>query len=414
MNKGKEHCNIMKKSNASRISIAACLVVDLCMGILYVWSVLKADAIAFYGWDEGAANLVSSFMLFAFCLGNLLGGAVNDKIGPKKASYMGVILFCGGIFLASCLKPGSNAWMFYLTYCIIGGIGCGSSYGAILSCIQKWFPHRRGFATGISTAAFGLGTVVFGPVISSMLKSMTISTTLRTLSIIFIIIGLAACTLIRLPDASYLASLPDVPASKNTFTARDFSPKEAMKTLPFWCLFLSMFFYNGTWNMLTPLIKGLGVSRGLTDSAAVLCVSLTGIFNAAGRLIMSSLSDRLGRTRTIILLCILTIICASCLIFAGGGFYFIIVLFTAFAYGGPSAVNPAATTDFFGPKYSGTNYGIAMLGLGFSSLFFNSVSNALYASTGKYTMTFLMGAVSAAVAIVLMLIINRCLKNWNK
>lgn len=279
-----------------------------------------------------------------------------------------------------------------------------------MSCIQKWFPHRRGFATELSTAAFGLGTVVFSPVIAAMLKTMTVVSALRILSVVFLLVGVLACTLIRQPDADYLAALPQPKGNAAARTGRDYTPKEALRTMPFWCLFFSSFFYNGTWNMLTSLIRGLGVERGLTDAAVVLCVSLTGVFNAAGRFSMAALSDRLGRTRTIVLLSLLTAVCALLLTFVGGYPYFAVVLVTSFAYGGPASVNPAASTDFFGTKYSGTNYGFVMLGLGFSGLFFNAVSNALYAATGAYTATFLMGAVSAAVAIVLMLVIDRCLK----
>ena len=96
-----------------------------------------------------------------------------------------------------------------------------------------------------------------------------------------------------------------------------------------------------------------------------------------------------------------------CLIFAPGYFYMVVVLLTAFAYGGPSAINPAFSTDFFGPKYSGSNYGVIMLALGFSSVFFNAISNSMYAATGAYTLTFIMGAVSAVISIVLTWIIVR-------
>ena len=142
----------------------------------------------------------------------------------------------------------------------------------------------------------------------------------------------------------------------------------------------------------------------------MLCVSLTGLLNTAGRFTMASLSDRLGRVCTNVLLSVLTILCAAALITVGGYGYFAVVFLAAFAYGGPSAVNPAACTDYFGVKFSGTNYGIAMLGLGFSSLFFKAVSNVLFVSTGSYTVTFLMGGVSAAVSIALLVAMERSAK----
>ncbi len=401
----------MKKKQSPTLTVIGCLVCMLCVGVIYLWSVLKSATMNFYGWESGSVNLIASFMLFAFCVGNFAGGAFNDRFGPKKVSIIGVICFGVGIFLASLVPAGSSIWLFYLTYSIIGGIGVGVTYGAILSCIQKWFPHRRGFATGIATAAFGLGTVAFSPVIGAMLKSITVPAALRILSIVFLVVGLASCLVISEPNKEYLDALPKPAPKKNAITAaRDMKLGEAIKTVPFWCLLLNIFFYNATWNMINPIIAPLGVERGLSQGVAITAVSLTGLFNAAGRFSMSTLSDKLGRVNTVILLCVITIVCAGLLIFVGGGAYIVVVLITAFAFGGPSAVNPATSTDIFGAKYSGTNYGVIMLALGFSSIIFNAISNALVKGTGSYTATFIMGAVTALITIGLMLIVGHYVK----
>ena len=400
----------MTKKQSPIVPVVALLIAQLCVGILYVWSVLKSATISHYGWDAGAVNLVASFMLFAFCVGNLFGGALNDKIGPKKVCIIGMILFGGGILLSSFIPVGAGIIGFYITYCIIGGLGCGFTYGAVISGIQKWFPHRRGFASGLGTSTFGLATVVFSPIIGKMLNTMSISTTLRILSIVFLIVGVVASLFVKLPSQEYLATLPTPAPKKTSIQTRDMPLSQAAKTLPFWCIFLGIFFYNGTWNLVTPLIKGLGVERGLTEALAITCVSLTGLFNAAGRLIMASLSDKLGRINTMYILSVLTPVCALLLIFVGGGAYFVVILITAFAYGGPAAVNPATSTDFFGPKHSGANYGVIMLALGVSSIVFNAISNAMYAATGAYTLTFIMAALTAVATIVVFIIINGCIK----
>ena len=400
----------MKTKKPPLLPIIGALVAMLCVGVIYLWSVLRNATVIHYGWESGSVNLIASIMLFAFCVGNFGGGALNDRFGPKVISFVGVALFGVGIFLASCVKPGSSIWLFYLTYSAIGGIGVGVSYGALLSCIQKWFPHRRGFATGIATAAFGLGTVAFSPIIGAMLEKNgnNVSATLRVLSLVFLVVGLIACCFIRLPSEEYLSALPRPAAKKNAIVAaREVPLKEAIRTVPFWCILLTIFFYNATWNMLNPIIRPLGENRGLSEALALTCVSLTGVFNAAGRFGMSALSDKLGRMETNVLLCCVTIVCALLLMFVGKGAYIVVVLITAFAFGGPSAINPATTTDFFGAKYSGTNYGVAMLSLGFSSILFNALSNAMVKSTGKYYLTFIMGAVTAAITIVLQLMMKK-------
>lgn len=404
----------MKKKSSPVVPIAACLLVQVCVGIIYIWSVFKAPAMAVHGWAEGSTNLVASFMLFSFCAGNFFGGAAADRIGPRKVCICGVLLFGTGILLSHFLPAGSSIILFYLSYCILGGLGSGVSYGSMLTCIQRWLPHRRGFATGIGAGAFGLSTVVFSPVADSLIKNLGFNTALGVLGMVFLIIGLLCCCFVRLPDEEYLASLPK-PTSKAAAMQRESMPfRQAVTTLPFWLLFLNIFLFNGTWNMLNPLIKGLGLQRGLSEEAAVIAVSLTGVANTTGRVLISTLSDRLGRINTLYTVSAITALCALLLSFVSGWAYLLVVLLTAFAFGGPAAVNPAATTDFFGPRHMGANYGVIMMALGVSSIVFNTISNALYAATGAYTLTFLMGAITAILNIANCFLISRCLKKMGK
>ena len=86
------------------------------------------------------------------------------------------------------MSPGSPVVLFYLTYCVIGGMGVGLTFNAGLFCLQKWFPHKRGFASGLGTAAFGLGSVVFSPVITLLLQRMSIVSALRCISVAVLIV----------------------------------------------------------------------------------------------------------------------------------------------------------------------------------------------------------------------------------
>lgn len=389
-------------------TLAGCLIAQLCVGIIYLWSVFKSSAITYYGWEDGAVNLVASFMLFLFCAGNLIGGILQDRTTPRLSAMIGIFLFGGGILLSSLIPANGSILWFYITYCAMGGMGSGFVYASALNCLQRWLPHRRGLATGLAASTFGLSTVVFSPVCNGLLGRMSMPMALRTLAGVLFVIGLLACLFIRRPGPEYLKGL-DLP-QKDAKTIIGLSPARAMSTPQYWLLFAALFFYNGTWNMLTPLIAGLGTARGLSQAAAVTCVSLTGLTNACGRLGMSALSDKLGRIPTILILCIITTGCGIALTGCTGIMYTIIVLLTAFAFGGPSAVFPAFTTDMFGAKYSGSNYGVIMLGLGLSSVVFNAISNRLYAATGTYTLTFLMGAATGILSLILILGVNHFLK----
>lgn len=402
----------MEKKNSKPVTaIVAALVVQLCVGILYLWSVFKTPIVTAFGWNASAAGMVSSYMIMAFVLGNLIGGFINDKKGPRLTCFLGVILFSLGVGLTAFLTE-NTVGLIYVTYAVMGGMGSGFAYGACISCIQKWLPHRRGLASGLACGAFGLSTVVFTPLSNALMGLFTTDGVVNftpvflILACVFAVLGLAACCFVRLPGEEYLKGL-NLPAAAVSGGA-DCTLGQAMKKPTFWCLFFSIFFINGTWNLCVPLIKDLGMERGLTESAAIACVSFTGITNALGRIGMSTLSDKVGRTNTMHILSGLTAVGAVLTTFITGYGYFATIAVIAFAYGGPSAVNAALCTDLFGSKHSGTNYGVAMLALGLSSIFFNWVSNSiLHATVENVTSTFIMGAVTALIPVVLMLVIQK-------
>lgn len=293
-----------------------------------------------------------------------------------------------------------SIWAIYITYSVISGLGCGFVYAAVLVCLQKWFPMRRGFASGIAVAAFGISTVIFTPVIEALLRAMDVSDTFLTLSLIFLAVGVVS--------SLFVFSAPEADEKlEETFL----TPLQAVGRREFWCIAISCFFINAAWNIALPLFKDLGVERGLSSTAVGITVAVVGVGNALGRFSMASLSDKFGRANTVIMLAVLTAICSVALIWAGGYFYTIAIVLTAFAYGGPSAIFPPMTTDLCGAKYAGTNYGLAMLGLGFSALCFTGISNALYEATGTYTYSFTVAAVSALIPIALMLFYKKLVKN---
>jgi OFA family oxalate/formate antiporter-like MFS transporter len=404
----------VKTRRSSIVPIIGCLVIQICVGILYLWSIFKTPIMNSFDWSKESATMVSSYMLFAFVTGNLIGGLINDKKGPRLTAITGIVMFSAGVSLTGLLTKDTINWM-NLTYCVLGGLGSGIAYGACISCIQKWLPHRKGLASGLAVSAFAFSTVLFTPISQALMTANTVNGVVNfrpvflTLAAVFFVVGIIGTIFIKLPTAEYFRSFHDAPASEKIFTGRNFTLYEAMKKPVFWLIFIELLFINGTWTLSIPLIKNLGMQRGLTEDTAILIVSLTGIFNAAGRLIMAAVSDKIGRVSTIIILSVLTFIGAILMILnvpvAG---FIIAICIIAFGYGGPASTNAALVTDFFGPKNSGTNYGVVMLALGFSSVLFNTISS--YFLNGDITKTYIMAAASAIVPIIMMIIINSRMK----
>lgn len=378
-------------------SIAGCLLVQLCVGIIYLWSVLKSPFAARFGMEASAAGMVSSYMLTAFVVGALLGGFAVDKKGPRVSCMLGLILFAFGIGLSAFLTE-ETAGRIYLSYAGLGGLGSGIAYSACISGIQKWMPGRRGLASGLAVSAFGLSTVIFAPVFRGLMGRFTgadglvdFGPVFGILAGLFLVLGLLGCAMIRpAPERERAAAGAESSRSLG----------QAVRSLPFWCIFFTVFFINGAWNLATPLLYDLGLARGLTPELSTLAVSLTGVASAAGRLLMAAASDKLGRSKSICLLAGLTVAASLAMMAVEGGAYVAAVMLLAFAYGGPSSVNAAITTDYFGPKNSGSIYGVILLALGASSLVFNTVSARFLG--GEVGPTFLMAAFSAVVPLVLM------------
>lgn len=392
------------KRNAA-LSVAGCLAVQLCVGIIYMWSVFKTPIVSSFGWTDAAARMVSSYMLAGFVTGGLIGGVLCDRKGPRFSCVVGIVIFSTGVGLTSLLSSETIA-LINLTYSALGGVGSGIAYSACINCIQKWMPGRKGLASGLAASAFGLSTVIFAPVSKALMCIFTDEATglvnfrpvFLALAAVFFVTGMLACLLIKRPPVSLSKAGGAAAAEISVPTGK------AVRTVPFWCLFFTVFFICGTWNLAVPLIYDLGIERGLTTAAATFAVSFTGIPNAGGRLIMATLSDKLGCRKTLIFLSAVTIVGSIAMIYVHSWAYIVAIAIIACAYGGPSATAAAFTTGFFGAKHSGTNYGIILLALGLSSLFFNTVANTIL--NGNVTYTFIMAAGSAAVPIVLMAVIG--------
>jgi OFA family oxalate/formate antiporter-like MFS transporter len=287
----------------------------------------------------------------------------------------------------------------------MGGLGCGFAYMSAINNIQRWLPHKRGLASGLAVSAFGLSTVVFAPVIKILIGKFKDSATeivdfksvFLILAGILIVLGLVGWFLSREPSQSYLAGIPKQTNVNVHSTSKNYKISEVVKTPTFWCMWLFLFCYTGTYNLISPIIVPLGETRNLVPALAVLAVSIGGITNTAGRLICAALSDKIGRVVILIIFSIVMLVCALFMTFVSGILYIVIVAVIAFAYGTPASVQAAMTTDLYGTKYAGTNYGVILLALGSSGVVFNLISTKLL--DGDPTKTFIMATISAILAI---------------
>ena len=394
------------KTKKRQYVLGAGMIIQFCAGIIYMWSVFRAPVAAHLHWDAGSASLTSSIMLSMFVLGSILGGYAQDRLGPKSVTLTGSLMI--GTGMVSTAFVTSNApWLLYVTYGIIAGLGVGTVYMSTIAAVQKWFPDRRGFASGMIVCAFGFSLVVFAPLASAMLKELTVPATFLIFGASFFVVCTACSLFIQNPPEGY--SPEGYVAAQVVHQKKQYSPQEIIKTKQFYLLLGALIFTLPAYFILNPVFISLGTARGLSNELAILGVALTGISSAVGRLVVSWASDKFGRKPAMAAIAA-AILCASLIMTAGEGVLFLVcIMVISFGFGGAASVYAAMTADSFGTKHGGMNFGLVMLGFGVSALVFPIISNKLTAS-GSYTSSFILAATTCAIAIVLV----SQMKNPNK
>ncbi len=388
--------SLSKNKQGLRMLIPGC-VLQLFLGILYVWSVFVAPVSEKLAWDINQVKLTSSFMLSFFVVGILVGGRLLPKLGAQKVTLGGGLMLAAGMLAAAFVPPGAP-WLIFVTYGVVGGFGVGAAYNAIISSAQKWFPQNRGFATGVTVCAFGFSTVIFAPLIEWLIKGYGVKISFLILSAAFFTVVVALYSFIKLPDAAAAS-----PASEALLAKKQFTLKQTLASKEFYLLTFSLMLGTAAFFILNPSLKTLAPERGLNGAMGTALVMVTGVANALGRLAVPLLSDKIGRNWGALCTIAVTSICAATMCFAQSYLFMGLVAVTAFCYGGFSGIYPLLAADYFGIKNVASNYGAIMVGFALSALLFPIGLRVITGDTQKFIVLAILAAVGASLVVVLMI-----------
>ena len=389
--KGESIMTQTKSDNRQGIAVlVAGSIMQLFLGILYVWSVFNAPVKDFWGMD---LKLTSSFMLCCFVLGILAGGKIQLKIGAGKIVLIGGLLLAAGMLLTSFI-PKSVPWMIYVSYGVLGGFGVGMGYNAIITSAQKWFPTKRGLATGISVCTFGFSTVIFAPLVELMVRELDVVNTFRVLAAVFCVVTLILFRFIRFPADTAAVSSGQLTSQKQ------FTTSEMFKTKQFYFIALSMMLFTAAYFILNPSFKIFAEERDLASIGTAI-VQMVGVASAAGRLLVPILADKIGREKATLSIILATAVSTALLSFAGGALFVICIVVIAFCYGGSSGVYPLVTSEYFGLKHVGSNYGMVMVSFMISAMLFPIVINN-FETKIKFIVLAAMAVISGICVLLLM------------
>lgn len=405
--------------------------VNLCLGILYAWSVWKAKLVGSEAYPPGTpmsgrelgwtyltdARATSAYAVcgMVFALAMIPGGRIQDRQGPRFGATLGGLLLAAG-----CLVSGlSRSYLgLILGFGVLGGIGMGFGYAAATPAAVKWFgPHRRGLVAGIVVAGYGAAAIYIAPLAGWLIANYGLSGSFIGLGIVFAAVVLVASRFLVFPPSGYVPPVPvnDTKAGSGSPAAALAVDMTAAQMLRTWRYYALVFLFIGAAQSglllianAAPLLNNTAGSLAFFASNGWILASFGGLMNATGRVGTGSYSDRIGRANAYL---INGLVSASCLflmpwIVASGSvpLLFLAVGVAYWQYGGTLALMPAFTADFFGARNLGFNYGFVFLGWGIA-FFVPQAAGAIKDATRSLDAAFLLsgGLLLTACAVSLLL-----------
>jgi oxalate/formate antiporter len=297
---------------------------------------------------------------------------------------------------------------------VIGGFGTGIIYVGIIGLMVRWFPDRRGLATGLAAAGYGFGAIFTSFPIDGMIKSSGYAHTLLVWGVIQGIIGVVVAQGLRLPPTDYRPPIAVTAASGPQQSRRSYSPVEMLKNPIFWLLFVMMSMMSTSGLMVVsnvgPFANEYKVSQALVLGMAALPLSLTlsRFTNGLTRPFFGWVSDHIGREATMGLA--FSLECVAILVLFAfidqPALFVVLTGLVFFGWGEIFSLFPSTLTDTFGPKFAATNYGFLYIAQGVGSIFGGPAAAFLKEQTGSWTTVFILvaclDALTALAAITLL------------
>ncbi|MHA6278640.1 L-lactate MFS transporter [Salinimicrobium sp. CAU 1759] len=348
----------------NRWLIAASAVgIHISIGSVYAWSVYTKPLIEKFGWELADTQFTFSLAIFFLGISAAFLGHYLEKKGPRKSGLLAAIFFGVGIAGSGLVIFLESIYLLYIFYGIFGGIGLGLGYITPVSTLIKWFPDKRGLATGLAIMGFGFAALISSPVMVYLISAVGIANTFFIMgSIYFVIIFFSSLYLAPPPKGWVPEGFKDSEANAKKKVKEDLSQltaNEAVKTKRFWYLWLMLFINISCGIAIISVASPMAQEyAGMTVVAAATMVGIMGLFNGAGRIGWASFSDYIGRPAMYTIFFAIQIIAFFLLPTVTNALVFQGLIFVILScYGGGFATIPAYIGDMFGTKQLGAIHG---------------------------------------------------------
>lgn len=395
----------------NRWLIAASAVgIHISIGSVYAYSVMTNPVKDIFDVDGSVIKWAFKIAILLLGLSAAFLGRWVEKVGPRISGTTAGIFYGVGILGSGLAVQLESLWLFYLCYGVIGGIGLGLGYITPVSTLVKWFPDKRGLATGMAIMGFGFAALIFGPVMQSLFDAIGVSNAFYILGIIYMILILSSARYIEKPPEGYL---PDGFKSGEGKTIKaDISNIDAnasLKTSRFYYIWIMMFINIACGIAIISAASPMMQEKlNYTPMEAATIVGLIGVFNGLGRILWSSLSDYLGRTNTYIIFFVFQILAFYFLPKISMEITFLVVLFTVITmYGGGFATLPAFLGDLFGTKQLGAIHGMVLTAWALAGIVGPTIYDVVKNATGSLDTTLEVFAGLFIIALIVSVLMKK-------
>jgi OFA family oxalate/formate antiporter-like MFS transporter len=355
------------------VNVLASVLIMCCSGSVYAWSIFVAPLRSAYGLSTAQTQLIFGCIIASFSMTMLFVGRIERKLGAKATAIIGAGLFSAGYLLASFSS--GNVILILLGIGVLSGAGMGFGYVTVLTTLVKWFPNRKGLATGIAVAGFGSGAIVLSRIVQPILNGgWPVTDIFRSIGIIYGVIFAVSALLISAPAAA-----KDAPVEKPVRIVA------LVKDRRFWVLFYTFFAGSFAGLMFIGNLKPIGLAYGITEESAVLAIVLLSVGNATGRILWGQIYDKIGGKRSVaIALALLAVFTIALLTGTASDIAFLsLCLVIGLCYGANFVLYASDVSGIYGINQLGIIYPVVSLAYGISGIIGPLAGGMLFDTTSN-------------------------------
>jgi OFA family oxalate/formate antiporter-like MFS transporter len=407
----------METTTKNRWLIAASAVfIHISIGAAYAYSVYTQPLVETKGWSMASVTTAFTIMMVLGGGSAALFGKFVERSGPRKSAILAAVLFGLGQAGSGFAISIDSLTGFLLSYGLLSGLGLGIGYIAPVSTLVKWFPDKRGLATGMAVLGFGTGALITAPVAASLIESIGISYTFYILGISYFVLMTLGASYIAPPPRNWMpAGMKAAVKAGTRKIKKDLSQAtsgEAVRTKHFWMLWTMMLINTSAGIMMISVASPMAQNIvGLSAGAAATMVGIMGVFNGGGRLGWAAASDYISRPKVFIIFFIIQLAAFITLPIITSAFIFQIFIFLVVScYGGGFSNLPAFIGDLFGTKELGAIHGYLLTTWSLGGLIGPTLVSQIYTRTGSYIPVFYVFTGLIIIALIISILLNRSIQ----